>query len=343
VPEARTRRFLRFGRGASTEDVSAPFGHGPVPWPSRRRRAGLGETEGAWYPRWFWPSFSLPATAWLAVLFVLPFYAILSVAFGTIDPIFGTPVPVWNPLHWNFASFAYTANQTFLIGGVYRPAFIRTIEYVVIAVGLSLLIGYPVAYFIARYGGRFKGILLVGLIAPFWISYLMRMLAWVNLLLDDGLVNKALLRLHLIGSPVSWLDGRPYTLVLGLVYGYVPYMILPLFAGLDRIDRSVLEASRDLGAGRARTFLHVTLPLSKQSILAGSIIVMLPMFGDYYTNDLLSKSPRTSMVGNLINSTVNSPQVTQAASLVILLTLLLLLPMLYYLYATNRASRMEAA
>jgi ABC-type spermidine/putrescine transport system permease subunit I len=165
----------------------------------------------------------------------------------------------------------------------------------------------------------------------------------VNLLLDDGLVNKALLRLHLIGSPVGWLDGRSYTLVLGLIYGYVPYMILPLFAGLDRIDRSVLEAARDLGAGRARTFLHVTLPLSKQAILAGSIIVMLPMFGDYYTNNLLSKSPHTSMVGNLIDNSVNSPQVTQAASLVILLTLLLLLPMLYYLYATNRATRMDAA
>ena len=124
--------------------------------------------------------------------------------------------------------------------------------------------------------------------------------------------------------------------------GYVPYMALPLFAGLDRIDRSLLEAARDLGAGRARTFLHVTLPLSKQAILAGSIIIMLPMFGDYYTNDLLSKSPRTSMVGNLIDHNLNTPQVTQAACLVVLLTLLLLVPMLYYLYATNRERRVRA-
>ncbi len=279
----------------------------------------------------------------MLVLFVLPFYAIASVAFGTIDPIFGTPAPVWNPLHWEFATFRYVANQTFLIGGTFRPAFIRTIEYVAIAVALSLLIGYPVAYFIARYGGRFKGVLLMALIAPFWISYLMRMLAWVNLLTDDGLVNKALLKLHIIGSPIFWLNGHAYTLVLGLVYGYIPYMILPLYAGLDRIDRSLLEAARDLGAGRVRTFFRVTVPLSKQAILAGCVIVMLPMFGDYYTNDLLSASPTTSMIGNLIDRGITGPLVTQAASLVILLMLLLILPMLYYLHATNRASRMEAA
>jgi ABC-type spermidine/putrescine transport system permease subunit I len=279
----------------------------------------------------------------MLVLFLVPFYAILCVAFGTIDPIFGTPTPAWNPLHWDLSTFRYVANQTFLIGGIFRPAWIRTIEYVVIAVGLSLLIGYPVAYFIARYGGRYKGLLLIGLIAPFWISYLMRMLAWVNLLLDDGLVNRTLLELHLISGPVDWLNGKSYTVVLGLVYGYIPYMILPLYAGLDRIDRSVLEAARDLGASRVQTFLRVTLPLSKQAILAGSIIVMLPMFGDYYTNNLLSNSPKTNMVGNLIDSALNGPLVTQAASLVVLLTVLLLLPMLYYLYVTNRANRMAAA
>jgi ABC-type spermidine/putrescine transport system permease subunit I len=306
----------------------------------RRRRTTV--DQGIRYPRWFWPSFSAPGTAWMLLLFLLPFYAILSVAFGTIDPIFGTAAPVWNPLHWNFASFGYVLNQTFLVGGLYRPAFLRTLTYVLISVGVSLLVGYPVAYFIARYGGKYKGALLIGLIAPFWISYLMRMLAWVNLLQDDGLVNKVLMDLHLIGSPIQWLDGKPYTLVFGLIYGYIPYMILPLFAGLDRIDRSLLEASRDLGAGRARTFLRVTLPLSRQAILAGSIIVMLPMFGDYYTNDLLSASPRTSMVGNLIDHALGSPQVTQAAALVVELTILLLLPMLYYLYSTNREKRLQA-
>jgi spermidine/putrescine transport system permease protein len=308
----------------------------------RRRRRQREESRGVWYPRWFWPTFATPAILWLIVLFILPFYAIVSVAFGTVDPIFGSAVPVWNPLHWNSTAFRYVLNQTFLRGGIYQPALLRTLMYVGVALALCLLIGYPVAYFIARHGGRWKGPLLVALIAPFWISYLMRMLAWVNLLQDDGLVNRSLQSLHIIGAPVHWLEGRSITVILGLVYGYIPYMILPLFASLDRIDRSLLEASRDLGASPARSFFRVTLPLSRQAILAGCVIVALPMFGDYYTADLLSGSPRTTMVGNLVDHAINSPFVTRAAALVMVMTGLLLIPMLYYLYATAKAGREQA-
>ena len=200
------------------------------------------------------------------------------------------------------------------------------------------------SYYVARYAGRRKGVLLVLLIAPFWISYMMRMLAWVNLLQSDGLVNKAVTSVHLVGRPVDWLGGSPTTVILGLVYGYIPYMILPLFAGLDRIDPSLLEASRDLGASKLRTFLRVTLPLSRQAILAGLVIVTLPMFGDYFTNDLLSGTPRTSMVGNLIDDAVSTPgQGTNAAVLVLMLTVLLILPMLYYVYTTSKATRDQTA
>lgn len=306
----------------------------------RSRRAASAEGRGGvWYPKAFWPSFASPATIWLLALFVVPFYTILSVAFGRVDPLFRTAVPVWNPLRWNSASIRFVLNQTFLRGGIYQPAFLRTLAYVTLALALCLLIGYPVAYFIARHGGRYKTALLVALIAPFWVSYLMRMLAWVNLLQDDGLVNRTLRSLHLVTSPPRWLQGQALTVILGLVYGYIPYMILPLYGALDRIDPSLLEAARDLGASPWRTFRRVTLPLSRQAILAGSVIVTLPMFGDYYTNDLLSASPRTTMVGNLIDRAINSPFVTQAASLVVLLMGLLLLPMLYYLYATAKAAR----
>jgi len=130
------------------------------------------------------------------------------------------------------------------------------------------------------------------------------------------------------------------TVVLGLVYGYVPYMVLALFAGLDRVDQRLLEAARDLGASRRRTFLLVTLPLSRQAILAGLVVTALPMFGDYFTNDLLSGSPRTSMVGNLVNDAVSSPgQGGQAAALVLVLMALLIVPMLAYVRATARAAR----
>jgi spermidine/putrescine transport system permease protein len=129
---------------------------------------------------------------------------------------------------------------------------------------------------------------------------------------------------------------------MGLVYGYIPYMILPLYGFLDRIDSSLLESGRDLGGSRVSTFWRVTLPLSKPGILAGVIIVSLPMFGDYYTNNLLSGSPRTTMIGNLIDEAYNTTgQGGEMASLVLILMVLLIVPMLYYLRSTRRTA--EAA
>jgi ABC-type spermidine/putrescine transport system permease subunit I len=304
----------------------------------RRRADPAG--SGVWYPRWFWPAFALPGVLWLVVLFLLPLYVVLSIAFGTIDPLFRNPVPTWNPVQWDTTELLLVLGRIFGSGGFLGPAFARTFVYVVIASLVCLLLAYPVAYFVARYGGRRKGLYLVLLIAPFWISYMMRLLAWVNLLQSDGWVNQALTATHLVGQPVNWLDGQPVTVILGLVYGYIPYMTLPLFAFLDRIEPSLLEAARDLGAGRAGTFLRVTLPLSRQAILAGMVIVTLPMFGDYFTNDLLSGSPGTAMLGNLVNDAVGTPgQGTQGAALVVLLMVILLVPMLYYVWSTARAAR----
>src|SRR5207253_1628268 len=126
------------------------------------------------------------------VLFLVPFYVVLSVAFGSIDPIFRNPVPVWNPAQWYTGTFHQVIDQIFGRGAFLGPAFERTFLYVITASALCLLISYPVAYYAARYAGRQRGLLLVLLIAPFWISYIMRMLAWVNLLESDGLVNKTL-------------------------------------------------------------------------------------------------------------------------------------------------------
>ena len=145
----------------------------------------------------------------------------------------------------------------------------------------------PVAYYVARYGGKRKTLFLVLLISPFWISYLMRIFAWQSLLQPDGCVNESCCGSHLSATPVDWLSGKPITVILSLVYGYVPYMILPLLRQLDRINQSLLEAGRDLGASPPQTFFRVTLPLSQQAILAGSVIVSLPMFGDYFTNNLM--------------------------------------------------------
>jgi ABC-type spermidine/putrescine transport system permease subunit I len=306
---------------------------------------GVGSgSRGAWFPSWFWPSFAAPATIWLLLFFVLPFFVILAIAFGRVDPIFLTPSPVYNPLRWDFGPFRGVLSEIFTSGSAYQSDFLHTLVFVFVATALCLAIGYPVAYFIARHAGRFRTLFLVAFIAPFWISYMMRMLAWINLLQPNGYVNRILGGLGLANTqdPIQWLNGKPLTVILGLTYGYVPYMILPLFAVLDRIPSSTMEAARDLGAGQVTTFLRVTLPLSRQGILAGVVIVSLPMFGDYYTQTLLAGTRNTAMIGNLIVSSIQSSLVQAGASLVLILLVLLLLPMLYYLRATSKATELVA-
>jgi spermidine/putrescine transport system permease protein len=251
-------------------------------------------------------------------------------------------VPVWNPLHWQFDTMRDVLRQL-RPGEPFWTVFVRTFVYVAIALAGCLAIGYPVAYYLSRHARRTKKLLLVLLIVPFWVSYLMRMLAWVGLLLPDGLVNRALIDLGVLSHPYGWLDGQASSVILALIYGYVPYLILPLYATLDRIERSVLEAGRDLGASPLHTFLHVTLPLSKHGIMAASVLIALPMFGDYYTNDVISGSPRTTMIGNQINLFFQGgPQRTVGASLVVVLSVLLAALMSYYLWVTVRASREPA-
>jgi spermidine/putrescine transport system permease protein len=298
------------------------------------------ESGGTWFPRAFWPSFAAPATVWVLLFFVLPFYVILCVAFGGLDQIFLTATPVYNPVRWDTGAFREVVSQLFTSQSITQQTFVRTLVYVGIATAICLLIGYPVAYFIARHSGRWKVAFLVAFIAPFWISYMMRMFAWVNLLQPEGYVNRLLERLGIISEPVLWLNGKPSTVIFGLAYGYVPYMILPLFGMLDRIDSSTIEAARDLGAGQAKTFFRVTLPQSRQAILAGCVIVALPMFGDYFTQTLLASTRQTSMFGNLIVSSMDSSLVNQGASLVIILIAVLIVPMLYYLRSTNAAQEL---
>jgi putrescine transport system permease protein len=291
------------------------------------------------YRRWLWPGFALPGIVWLIVLFLVPFYAVVAVAFGTVDPILLQPVPVWNPLEWN-VGWILEVLERLAPGGSFFGVAIRTIVYVAIALALSLLIGYPVAYYIARHAGRTKSLLLILLIAPLWINYLMRMLAWVNLLAPDGYVNRFLTFTHVLAEPRDWLGGRASTVILALVYGYIPFMILPLFAALDRIDRSHLEAARDLGASRLSTFLHVTLPLSKTGILGGAVLIALPMFGDYYTPNIVSGAPETSMIGNQIDYYFHfGGQPTIGAAITVVLAVFLTFLMAYYLWTIHKAAR----
>jgi len=289
----------------------------------------------------FYVALAVPGILWLLLLFVVPFYAVLAIAMGQLDQLFESPVAVWNPLAWSSSNVINVSRDLVGSTAFAGPIVVRTLVYVAIASLLCLLIGYPAAYFVARFAGRRKGVFLILLIAPFWISYMMRMLAWVDLLQTSGYVNKALGWFGV--SAVNWLGGHPATVILGLVYGYIPYMILVLYAGLDRIDPALMEAGRDLGLGKARTFVHVTLPMSRQVILTALLITVLPMLGDYYTNQLMSGAASTSMIGNLIQGQLGTPGLEgQGAVLSLLLLLVLLVPMIYYVIATNRSSQVAS-
>jgi spermidine/putrescine transport system permease protein len=287
----------------------------------------------------FWALFAFPGVAWLGLFFLVPIYAVLAAAFGSTDPLLRILKPEWNPLDWDFTVFRNVLDRVFTddLFKVFR----RTFTFVFLALLGCCLVGYPVAYYVARKASRWRGTLLAALVLPFWISYLMRMLAWVNLLQTDGYVNRVLEWLHILSGPRNWLDGDWPTVVVGLIYGYVPFFILPLYAALERIDGRLLEAGRDLGASAFSTFLRITLPLSIPGLLAASVTTILPMSGDYYTNTYLtSGSPRTEMVGNQIEFYLRgSSQPQTGASLVLVLMAFLFVLMVYYLITTIRIQR----
>lgn len=288
--------------------------------------------------RWVWPGFAVPGVVWLLLLFLVPFYAIFAVAMGQVDPILQRATPEWNPIYWDPTVFKEAFSSLF--GGQLGVIALRTIAYVFIASFLCVVIGYPVAYFVSRKAGRWRWLWLLLILAPFWINYLMRMMSWVNLLSPEGQVNRWLQALG-FDNPPAWLSGYPIVVILGLVYGYIPFFILPLFASLDRIDDATLEASGDLGASPRQTFWRVTLPLSRNGVLGGLVIVMLPMFGDYYTPNLLSGSPRTRMLGNTIDQFINQTagQGALGAALTIILMIFVAGLMAYYLVTINRATK----
>ncbi len=288
--------------------------------------------------RFLWPILALPGTVWLILLFLVPFYGIMAVAFSSQLDLLGQPIPEWNPAYWDFTVMQQVFSQS--VDGIYRSAWEHTFIYCLIAMSVCVLVGYPVAYYVARLAGGNRGLLLALILAPWWINYLTRMLAWVGILGDDGYANDIVTKFGF--AKVDWLGGQWYVVVAGLVYGYLPFFIVPLYAFLDRIDQRLIEASRDLGANGFRTFFRVTLPLSRVGLITSLVITALPMFGDYYTNTLVSNSPTTVMIGNSIERSIQSGfSRSQGASLVLLLSAVLLVFMAYYLMMTIRTSRAD--
>jgi ABC-type spermidine/putrescine transport system permease subunit II len=275
--------------------------------------------------------------AWTVVAVAVPLYVILAIAFGRNDPILLLSRPVWNPAAWQTNQVAAVLRDLF--GDGLGRVWLRTTAYVLLATAICILIGYPVAYFLARRARRGRAIYLALVLTPLWVPYMMRMLAWIGLLTRDGLVNSLLGRVGI--APIAWLSGKPSVVIMGLVYGYIPFLILPIFVVLDRVPESTLEAGRDLGASAWSTFRRVTLPQSMPGLLAGIALISLPMFGDFYTTNLLSGSPSTRMLGNEIDFFINQSQTSGArgAGITLLLVLFTGAFMIYYLRKSGEAAR----
>ncbi|MDP9799498.1 spermidine/putrescine transport system permease protein [Catenuloplanes nepalensis] len=231
----------------------------------------------------------LPAGLWLLVFFVIPLVQLG--ATSLYDP--AGSLTTGYAMTWEFGNYPAAF-------GAYRWHFLRSLGYAASATVICLLLGYPLAYAIAHRAGRWKNLMLVGVIAPFFTSFLVRTLAWKTILSDNGVLVEALRAVHLLGA-----DGRllatPAAVIMGLVYNFLPFMVLPLYANLERLDRRVLEAASDLYAGPVSTFLRVTLPLSMPGVVAGTLLTFIPATGDYINAELLG-TPRQYMIGNVIDS-----------------------------------------
>src|SRR5438067_5238041 len=228
-----------------------------------------------------------PGIAWLAVFFLVPlgFLAYQSLQTGNID--FGYAFT------WAWGNYWHAVRD-------YRAQFIRSLEYAGIATALALVFSYPVAYWIAFRGGRWKNLLLLFIVAPFFVTYLIRTLAWQTILSDHGFVVRTLQNLHVLGS-----DGRllatSTAVVTGITYNFLPFMALPLYVSLEQVDPRLIEAAEDLYANKIRAFLRVTLPLSLPGVVAGTLLTFIPAAGDFINAQLLG-GPSNHMIGNVIQS-----------------------------------------
>src|SRR3954453_194099 len=213
--------------------------------------------------------------AWLIAFFLLPFLIALKISFSQTTSAQPPYTPVldlstgWEGLKEFFAALSAENYATLFSDSLYLWSYLKSLQVAAISTAILLLIAYPVASALARAPRRWQGMLVLLIILPFWTSFLIRVYAWINILQHDGLLNQALIALHIIDRPVTWL-ATDTAVYLGIVYSYFPFMVLPLFAALEKTDETLLEAAADLGSPPWRTFLQVTVPLSLSGIAAGS-------------------------------------------------------------------------
>jgi putrescine transport system permease protein len=278
---------------------------------------------------------------WLLVFFLIPFLIVLKISFAEFAPL-GRP-PYEPVLQWleeggaqlnlMWHSYSYLFNEP-----LYVSAWLYSVKVAAISTLLCLLVGYPMAYAIARSKPSTRNILLMLVILPFWTSFLLRVYAWMGLLKTDGVINNVLMGVGIIDAPLTMMN-TSFAVYIGIVYSYLPFMILPLFSNLEKHDLTLLEAAQDLGSGPIRSFLRITLPLSFPGIVAGSLLVFIPAVGEYVIPTLLGRSDQLMIASLLSDEFFRNRDWPRASAVAIVMLLLLLIPIMLFQYFQNREMR----
>ena len=272
---------------------------------------------------------------WMLLFFLLPFGFVLKISLS--HTVIAQPpyLPVFDlaqGLAAIKAAFAALSLENFALlasDHFYLLSYLRSVVVALMSTAILLAVGYPIAYGMSRLPARWQPIAMVLVIVPFWTSFLIRVYAWINILQHDGILNKTLLALHLVSAPVVWLS-TDTAMYLGIVYSYLPFMILPLYATLAKIDPALLEASSDLGGSRLTTFWLVTFPLSLPGVGAGALLCFIPIVGEFVIPDLLAGSNSPMIGQTLWLEFFTNRDWPVASALAVVLLALLLAPLLVY-------------
>jgi putrescine transport system permease protein len=272
---------------------------------------------------------------WMALFFLVPFGFVLKIALSQTAIAQPPYVPVfdlatgWGAFKTALGTLSLDNFKLLVSDDLYILSYVRSLVVAVTSAVILLLIGYPVAYAMSRLPHRWQPIAMMLVIVPFWTSFLIRIYAWINVLQHDGMLNKALLALGIVDKPLVWLS-TDAAMYLGIVYSYFPFMILPLYATLSKMDDTLLEAAADLGASRLKAFWLVTVPLSLPGIGAGLLLCFIPIVGEFVIPDLLAGSDRMMIGQTLWLEFFTNKDWPVASAIAIVLLALLLVPLLVY-------------
>jgi putrescine transport system permease protein len=272
---------------------------------------------------------------WLLAFFLLPFLIVLKISLSQTAIAQPPYTPVldlatgWHGVSTFFAGLSFDNYVLLRSDPLYLLAYLKSVEIAALSTFMLLIVGYPIAYSIARTPGRWQAVLVLFTVLPFWTSLLIRIYAWMNILQRDGPLNGVLMALSLVKEPPSWL-ATDTAIYIGIVYSYLPFMVLPLYASLEKLDESLLEAAADLGAPRWKVFWLVTLPLSSSGVIAGTLLCFIPIIGEFVIPDLLGGS-QSPMIGPTIWMEFFGNKDWPAASAVaVVLVFLLVTPIVVY-------------